>query len=509
MAELNVPVFDFRHGVLTPKLKDRPNLDLYKSGVLVGQNFLTQIHGPTTYRPGFIHSRTTRRNNVAHFIPFTFADDEAYILSFTEGYMRIFTDGGSDDTVGVLTEDEIAITGITQANPGVVTAVGNTYQNGDEVFIDNCVGMTDLNGQFFLVANSAGGGTSERNWPFSTPANYTYTPADVTIDAGNARLTQTLVEPYAWWHMNESTGTTMADSSGNGRDGTTQNLDDADWIPAKINNGLRFNAVDNEYVDCGAIAGFGFDDAFSLELWVRADLSGRTRYLMGKGTAGNGIGLYIEADGDLRCELESSNSARSIARTVDVNLEDSLWHHVVVTYSGSRTLAGLIIYVDNVVPSTVVSTDTIIGSDVLTTAENFTVGATNNGGTNTFRDGTLDEAVIYDEVLTIDQVDFRWNGGNGTEDMPFSYALTNPTVETVTGFPFTAALEDFTETVVDKPANTEIQYIVSSDDGVTWKYWDGLAWVVSAETYAESNTAATIDTNIGTLAASGTFKFRL
>ena len=147
MAELNVPIYDFRNGVLSLKLKDRPNLDLYKSGVLVGENFLTQLHGPTTYRPGFEYSRPTRRNNIAHFISFTFADDEAYVLSFTEGYMRIFTDGG------VLTEDELNITAITQASPGVLTVAGNTFADGDEIYIEDVSGMTELNGQFFLTVN--------------------------------------------------------------------------------------------------------------------------------------------------------------------------------------------------------------------------------------------------------------------------------------------------------------------------------------------------------------------
>ena len=269
MAELNVPIYDFRHGVLTPKLKDRPNLDLYKSGILVGQNFLTQLHGPAQYRPGFIHSRTTRRNNVAHFIPFTFADDEAYILSFTEGYMRIFTDGG------VVTEDPFAISGITQADPGVITAVGHDFVNGDEVYIDDCVGMTELNGQFFLVANAVTPGTSERNWPYSIPGNYTYgasiqvsageaslvgtggvntwpftTPANYTYDGakievvgGNAQLTGGAIDPYLWWHLNEASGTNAADASTHGRNGTTVNMEDGDWIAGNLNNCLSFEFI--------------------------------------------------------------------------------------------------------------------------------------------------------------------------------------------------------------------------------------------------------------------------
>lgn len=47
----------------------------------------------------------------------------------------------------------IAITGITQANPGVVTAVSHNFNNGDQVYITNVSGMTEVNGNVFTVAN--------------------------------------------------------------------------------------------------------------------------------------------------------------------------------------------------------------------------------------------------------------------------------------------------------------------------------------------------------------------
>ena len=32
------------------------------------------------------------------------------------------------------------------------------------------------------------------------------------------------------WKLDETTGTTASDSSGNGYDGTTQNMDDSNWV---------------------------------------------------------------------------------------------------------------------------------------------------------------------------------------------------------------------------------------------------------------------------------------
>jgi uncharacterized protein (TIGR02217 family) len=44
------------------------------------------------------------------------------------------------------------ITGITQANPGVVTATAHGYSNGDLIYIDGVGGMTQVNGVVFTIA---------------------------------------------------------------------------------------------------------------------------------------------------------------------------------------------------------------------------------------------------------------------------------------------------------------------------------------------------------------------
>jgi hypothetical protein len=47
------------------------------------------------------------------------------------------------------------ITGATAANPVVITATSHGFANGDEVYISGIVGMTELNGRRFIVANKA------------------------------------------------------------------------------------------------------------------------------------------------------------------------------------------------------------------------------------------------------------------------------------------------------------------------------------------------------------------
>lgn len=49
------------------------------------------------------------------------------------------------------------ITGITAANPPVVSAATHGYVSGDIVYIDGVVGMTEVNGRAFVVANETAG----------------------------------------------------------------------------------------------------------------------------------------------------------------------------------------------------------------------------------------------------------------------------------------------------------------------------------------------------------------
>lgn len=59
-----------------------------------------------------------------------------------------------DTTTGIatLTPDSSAtISAITQANPGVVTANSHGFSNGDKIYIENVLGMTQVNGQVFTI----------------------------------------------------------------------------------------------------------------------------------------------------------------------------------------------------------------------------------------------------------------------------------------------------------------------------------------------------------------------
>lgn len=145
MAKEEILYKNFVSGELSHEMWGRVELPVVQSGLKRVRNFLLNTPGTAEFRPGFYLGHHTRRDNRAKGIKFEFNDEQAYGLEFTNGYLRFYKDDA------IITEADKTITGITQASPGVVTSAGHGYASGDEIFITGVKGMTELNGNSYLV----------------------------------------------------------------------------------------------------------------------------------------------------------------------------------------------------------------------------------------------------------------------------------------------------------------------------------------------------------------------
>jgi hypothetical protein len=86
-------------------------------------------------------------------INFEFNKDSSniYTIELGETYARFFKNNAQ------IRESGVTITGATAADPVVITAASHGYSNGDHVYIDDVVGMTELNGRWFKVSNKNAG----------------------------------------------------------------------------------------------------------------------------------------------------------------------------------------------------------------------------------------------------------------------------------------------------------------------------------------------------------------
>lgn len=135
---------------MSPTLFGRSDLEKYDLGLALARNWFVDYRGGLSTRPGSRFIDHVQNDDAeTKFFPFRFAPNvnQTYNILFGENYIRFIQDGA------YVLEAGKTITGISQANPGVVTAVAHGYANGDLVKIFDVVGMTQVNQRTFVVAN--------------------------------------------------------------------------------------------------------------------------------------------------------------------------------------------------------------------------------------------------------------------------------------------------------------------------------------------------------------------
>jgi hypothetical protein len=102
-----------------------------------------------------------------------------------------------------------------------------------------------------------------------------------------------------------------------------------------------------------------------------------------------GYQLSIQNDGDLIFNMRVNGASRMISRRVDALVNDDAWHHVVVSYDGSRYVAGLWIYVDANIAYTQFETNDVLAGDSMQSDSIFYVGR--NSAVPYWYEGFMDE----------------------------------------------------------------------------------------------------------------------
>lgn len=148
MVNVNTSFPDLSGGEIAPKYYGRHDLQIFYKGLRRARNFITESAGGAFYRMGFYYAAKTRGNLPAWLTEFRFTDTSSFTLEFTTNAIRFYRNDGQVRFTAQ------AITGITNANPAVVTYSGaDTFSNGDRVWISGVAGMTQVNNTEFTVAN--------------------------------------------------------------------------------------------------------------------------------------------------------------------------------------------------------------------------------------------------------------------------------------------------------------------------------------------------------------------
>jgi hypothetical protein len=149
----------------------------------------------------------------------------------------------------------------------------------------------------------------------------------------------------AWWKLDDGSGTTAAESSGNGNNGTLEG--NPEWTTeGKVNGALNLDG-DGDYVDCGEDDSLDIEGEITVCAWVNIrSVSGAWMAAVAKGENSWRLGVNNNAT-TIHWGVNSwTETSYSVNSDTDIGTDE--WHHLAGTHDGTD----IKIYIDGVLDNT-------------------------------------------------------------------------------------------------------------------------------------------------------------
>jgi len=336
---------------------------------------------------------------------------------------------------------------------------------------------------------------SSQDWPFTTPANYTYNSSDIEVVGGKAKLVDKTPTDSQYFANYSS------DSDANWGEGSLTATENGS--PSVSGGYLDLtNATASSVSYQGATIAGGQTGCVRMIYQPNYSGSPASNLYLWRLKPNSGSGeIYCRHDnsGDIRVIIKDNAGVNTVSLLTGAgSFNPTANQDYEIEVNWDLTTGATRVFLDG---SQLGSTDTNTGTLNSGTQEIY-VGSyfpTSASGANSKMGGFI----VYSTVQHSNN--YTPAGLSGITST--KYTTTNPTIVPTSGFAFSSAVNSFTE-ISTKPGSDELRYHVSSDNGTTWKYWNGSAWAVTDDSYSQANDESVINTNIATLAASGTFLFR-
>ena len=197
-------------------------------------------------------------------------------------------------------------------------------------------------------------------------------------------------------HMDQ-TGSELQDFSGYGNHGVAEG---AIAQAGKFNYSLYFDGS-NDYVSIPRMV----SDDFTISFWIKTVQTGGTgQWYNGKGLVDGEVGGVANDFGTVllgsKFGFGVGNPDTTITSTTSIN--DGQWHYVAATRE--KATGKMAVYVDGIIESTGTGS-----KSVLTSPSNLRIAGIQTG--SNYFNGNVDELVIYNRVLTSDEVLSNYNRG--------------------------------------------------------------------------------------------------
>ena len=203
--------------------------------------------------------------------------------------------------------------------------------------------------------------------------------------------------PVGYWDMDEGSGLTINDKSGNGNDGT---ISGATWTEGKYGSALSFDGV-NDVVNAGNGASLNITKEITVGLWIKRN---NLDTVVNRGIiAKDGVGGYVLSlnygTADHKITYVSPNVGT--AKTVST-IDDTEWHYVACTVNESEN--ALKLYIDGKLDASYAKIGTLAAN-----ATSLLIGRRSD-----YFNGLIDDVRIYDYARTEEEIRLDYNAGMAT-----------------------------------------------------------------------------------------------
>lgn len=206
----------------------------------------------------------------------------------------------------------------------------------------------------------------------------------------------------AWWKLDETSGTTIGDSSQNSYQGNLIGgfTFSDNRISGRVGGSLNFDGT-NDYVTMGDVLDMGFH-SWTISAWINANITDTSFYsIIAKSRVFTDDRYFMGVSNKhLLVSFDADNATPSVSSegTTDIS---SGWFHAVGTYDRN---GNLVAYVNSVAEATQ-DMSSYNSYDVNSTYD-LSIGSYLDAGSspNFFFPGTIDDVRIYNRVLTSEEI---------------------------------------------------------------------------------------------------------
>jgi hypothetical protein len=236
----------------------------------------------------------------------------------------------------------------------------------------------------------------------------------------------TCVLPAQWageWHLDETTGTTANDVSGNGNHGTLNGFSTtpSPWVTGKVNNALSFDGVDDHVslpIGKKLPLTYASGTPFTVTYWIKAPAQAN-KFVYAEGPNATsalvifGSGQYAAQNQQFRTYARNDQGKWVFQGLSSVVVYDDTWHHIALVGTADKFK----LYVDGVEdtkhsvrynPATTPGTASY-GTFTTNTA---TIGCLVRGAPGFFTKGVIDDLRIYNFAVSAVDVKLMMVGLN-------------------------------------------------------------------------------------------------